>query len=96
MGEPSDLGTFGRYGETSGDRIPPQLRDAHESTRALRGLVPVGLYRRARRRLVDTGIVDATVLIRWFTTVRAILKRLRCANQRGWTRSVGETQKERT
>ena len=36
----SDFGTFGRFIETPVDAMPPQMREAYEFTRELRGLVP--------------------------------------------------------
>ena len=36
-------------------------------------IVPVGLYRRAKKLLSDAGVVDVTVLIGWFTMVSATL-----------------------
>lgn len=38
--EPSDFGTFGRYEEVPVDRMSPDMRDAYEFTKKLRGLVP--------------------------------------------------------
>jgi 4-carboxymuconolactone decarboxylase len=40
MSDQSDFGTFGRYEETSVDQMIPEMRDAYEFTRKLRGLVP--------------------------------------------------------
>lgn len=36
-------------------------------------LVPLGLYKRAKRLIGDAGIVDVAVLIGWFTMVTATL-----------------------
>ena len=36
----SDYGTFGRYVETPVDRMSPEMRDAFEFTKKLRGAVP--------------------------------------------------------
>jgi len=36
-------------------------------------LVPLGLYRRAKQLLGDSGIVDVTVLLGWFTAVSMTL-----------------------
>jgi 4-carboxymuconolactone decarboxylase len=38
--EQSDVGTFGRYTETPVDRMSPEMRDAFEFTKKLRGAVP--------------------------------------------------------
>ncbi|HEX4790963.1 MAG TPA: hypothetical protein VH372_21050 [Actinospica sp.] len=35
-----DFGTFGRYAETPVDEMPPQMREAFDFTKQLRGLVP--------------------------------------------------------
>ena len=35
-----DFGTFGRFQETPVDEMPPDTREAYESTMRLRGLVP--------------------------------------------------------
>ena len=40
LSEPSDFGTFGRYVETRVDQMSPEMRDAYEFTRKLRGMVP--------------------------------------------------------
>jgi 4-carboxymuconolactone decarboxylase len=40
MSDRSDFGTFGRYVETSVDRMSAEMRDAYEFTRKLRGMVP--------------------------------------------------------
>jgi 4-carboxymuconolactone decarboxylase len=40
MSEASHFGTFGRYVETPVDQMPPEMRDAYEFTRELRGMVP--------------------------------------------------------
>jgi 4-carboxymuconolactone decarboxylase len=40
MSEQPDFGTFGRYIETPVDRMSPEMRDAYEFTKGLRGLVP--------------------------------------------------------
>ncbi|WP_158862286.1 carboxymuconolactone decarboxylase family protein [Leifsonia sp. AG29] len=37
---PDDFGTFGRYVETPVDTMPPDMRDAFDFTKSLRGLVP--------------------------------------------------------
>jgi 4-carboxymuconolactone decarboxylase len=36
----SDFGTFGRYIETPLEQMSPEMRDAHDFTKELRGLVP--------------------------------------------------------
>src|ERR1700739_4886857 len=36
----SDFGTFGRFVETPVDQMPPEMREAYDFTRELRGLVP--------------------------------------------------------
>ncbi|MFF3575220.1 carboxymuconolactone decarboxylase family protein [Nocardia jiangxiensis] len=38
--DPADFGTFGRYVETPADEMSPEMRDAYEYTRQLRGVVP--------------------------------------------------------
>jgi 4-carboxymuconolactone decarboxylase len=35
-----DFGTFGRYTETPVDQMPPEMREAYDTTMRLRGLVP--------------------------------------------------------
>jgi 4-carboxymuconolactone decarboxylase len=40
MSDLSDFGTFGRYIETLVDQMSPEMRDAYEFTRRLRGMVP--------------------------------------------------------
>ena len=40
MSEPSDFGAFGRYVETPVASMSPEMRDAYEFTKRLRGLVP--------------------------------------------------------
>lgn len=40
MSRQSDFGTFGRYQETRLERMSPEMRDAYEFTKKLRGLVP--------------------------------------------------------
>ena len=40
MTDNPDFGTFGRYSETPVDRMPADMRDAFDFTKALRGLVP--------------------------------------------------------
>ena len=37
---PSDFGTFGRYVEVPADQMSPEMRDAYDFTKNLRGLVP--------------------------------------------------------
>jgi 4-carboxymuconolactone decarboxylase len=40
MSERCDFGTFGRYEEIPVERMPPEMRDAYEFTKKLRGRVP--------------------------------------------------------
>lgn len=40
MSGQSDFGSFGRFVETPVDRMPPEMKDAYEFTKRLRGLVP--------------------------------------------------------
>jgi hypothetical protein len=40
MSETSDLGTFGRFEETSVRDMPPDMKEAYDFTMKLRGLVP--------------------------------------------------------
>ncbi len=40
MSDASDFGTFGRFVETPVDAMSPEVREAYEFTRKLRGLVP--------------------------------------------------------
>ena len=40
MTESSDFGSFGRFHETAIDRMSPDMRDAYQFTKDLRGLVP--------------------------------------------------------
>jgi 4-carboxymuconolactone decarboxylase len=40
MSDQSNFGTFGRYEETPVDQMVPEMKDAYEFTRKLRGLVP--------------------------------------------------------
>ncbi|MGO9927446.1 MAG: carboxymuconolactone decarboxylase family protein [Mycobacterium sp.] len=40
MSDRSDFGTFGRFVETPVDRMSPEMKDAYDFTRQLRGLVP--------------------------------------------------------
>ncbi len=40
MAKNSDFGTFGRFDETPVAKMPPEMRDAYEFTKNLRGLVP--------------------------------------------------------
>jgi 4-carboxymuconolactone decarboxylase len=40
VSNPPDFGTFGRYVETPADHMPPDMREAYEFTKELRGLVP--------------------------------------------------------
>ncbi len=40
MSEQSDFGTFGRYIETAVDQMSPEMRDAYDFTKSLRGIVP--------------------------------------------------------
>lgn len=40
MPEQPDFGTFGRYIETPADQMSPEMRDAYEFTKKLRGIVP--------------------------------------------------------
>ncbi len=40
MSDTSDFGTFGRFVETPADQMSPQMREAYDLTRELRGLVP--------------------------------------------------------
>jgi 4-carboxymuconolactone decarboxylase len=40
MSEQSDFGTFGRYSETPVDQMSPEMRDAYDFTKKLRGMVP--------------------------------------------------------
>jgi 4-carboxymuconolactone decarboxylase len=40
VSDTSDFGTFGRFVETPVDDMPPQMKDAYDFTRELRGLVP--------------------------------------------------------
>lgn len=40
MSNQSDFGTFGRYVETPIDQMSPEMREAHEFTKGLRGIVP--------------------------------------------------------
>jgi 4-carboxymuconolactone decarboxylase len=53
----------------------PREQVIYELTTALISprVVPLGLYRRARKLLGDAGIVDVTVLIGWFTAVSMTL-----------------------
>lgn len=38
--DPDDFGTFGRYTETPADQMTPEMREAFDYTKRLRGLVP--------------------------------------------------------
>ena len=38
--DPADFGTFGRYTETPVEEMSPEMRDAYDYTKRLRGLVP--------------------------------------------------------
>jgi 4-carboxymuconolactone decarboxylase len=40
MNDRSDFGTFGRFVETPVDEMSPQMKEAYDFTRELRGLVP--------------------------------------------------------
>lgn len=40
MGNTADFGTFGRFIETPVDAMPPEMKEAYDFTRNLRGLVP--------------------------------------------------------
>ena len=40
MSGATGLGTFGRFVETPVDAMPPDMKDAYDLTRELRGLVP--------------------------------------------------------
>jgi hypothetical protein len=40
MSNESDFGSFGRYVEISVDQMSPEMNDAYEFTKRLRGLVP--------------------------------------------------------
>jgi len=40
MSDRPDFGTFGRFIETPVDEMPPEMREAYDLTRQLRGLVP--------------------------------------------------------
>ncbi len=40
MSDKSDFGTFGRFIETPVDEMPPEMEDAYNFTRRLRGVVP--------------------------------------------------------
>jgi 4-carboxymuconolactone decarboxylase len=40
VSDTSDFGTFGRFVETPVDDMPPQMKEAYDFTRELRGLVP--------------------------------------------------------
>src|SRR5246127_4805654 len=40
MSDTADFGTFGRFTETPVDGMSPQMKDAYQYTRELRGLVP--------------------------------------------------------
>jgi 4-carboxymuconolactone decarboxylase len=40
MSDSPDFGTFGRFVETPVDEMPPEMREAYDFTRELRGLVP--------------------------------------------------------
>jgi 4-carboxymuconolactone decarboxylase len=40
MSDTSDFGTFGRFVETPVDQMPPEMKEAYDFTRELRGLVP--------------------------------------------------------
>lgn len=40
MSDRPDFGTFGRFAETPLERMPPEMKDAFEFTRSIRGLVP--------------------------------------------------------
>lgn len=40
MSEQSNFGTFGRYEETAVERMSPEMKDAYEFTKKLRGIVP--------------------------------------------------------
>lgn len=60
--------------------LPTSFEDAREeivyqlaSALVAPRLVPLGLYKRAKRLIGDSGIVDVAVLIGWFTMVSATL-----------------------
>ena len=40
MADRTDFGTFGRFQETPVDQMSPEMKDAYEFTKGLRGLVP--------------------------------------------------------
>lgn len=40
MSDTADFGTFGRFVETPTNDMPPEMKEAYDFTRALRGLVP--------------------------------------------------------
>lgn len=60
MSGPTGFGTFGRYVETPLDRMSPEMKEAYEFTKGLRGLVP-GPHRiwlanpRLSKTIVPTG-----------------------------------------
>ncbi|WP_223864560.1 MULTISPECIES: hypothetical protein [unclassified Streptomyces] len=58
---------------TSG--VVPRQQLVYELASSLVGrrVIPVGRYRRAKETIGDTGIVDVTVLMGWFTGVSLTL-----------------------
>ena len=60
MSEQCDFGSFGRFIETPLDQMPPEMKDAYEFTKRLRGIVP-GPHRiwltnpQLSRTIVPTG-----------------------------------------
>ena len=58
---------------TSFDEPRQQVIYELATTLAHRRVVPRGLFQRAQERLGDAGIVDATALMGWFTTVSLTL-----------------------
>lgn len=65
MSERCDFGTFGRYEEIPVERMPPEIRDAFEFTKKLRGFAP-GPHKvwlanpKLSKTVVATGANDQT------------------------------------